>query len=81
MLESIHNGSLDVAKCWVIAVIHVVTVGSIDTLGNAGELKCVAKLFVAISHDSSMVAYVRIITLSGEHQWFTLFDVGCEVIT
>ena len=59
--------SLDVAKSRVVAVIHVVTVGSIDTLRNAGELKCVAKLFVAISNDSSMVAHIRIITLSGEH--------------
>ena len=75
-----HGGSLNVAKCWVIAVIHVVTVGSIDTLGDAGELKCVAKLLIAITHYSSMVAHIRIITLSGKHQRLTLFDVACEVI-
>ena len=81
LLVGMHGGSLNVAKCRVIAVIHVVTVGSIDTLGDAGELKCVAKLFIAITHYSSMVAHIRIITLSGKHQRLTLFDVACEVIT
>ena len=74
------GSSLYVSKCWVIAFIYVVTVGSINTFRNAGKLKRLAKPNLAVIKCFTVIAHIWIITFPGEHQRFTFLDVFGEVI-
>ena len=74
------GSSLYVSKCWVIAFIYIVTVGSINTFRNAGHLKRFTKPNFAVIKRFTVVAHIWIITFPGEHQRFAFSDVFGEVI-